>query len=108
MHSKVIVGVFALASYGLAHDHWINHKELHDPITHQWCCNDNDCRAEEVVEKPEGVLVSNGELISWDRVIWDSPDGKWWRCHDMMAGNGVPLHDVTRCLIGPHTPVARR
>jgi hypothetical protein len=89
-----------LLSAALAHDHgpgsWINNERIRDPVTGEWCCNLVDCR-----EEPDNVepvtdgyrIISTGEVIPRERVIWRSPGG-WWRCRNLATG-------ATRCLIGP-------
>ncbi len=75
---------------------WINNQRLTDPETKQWCCNLHDCRDETTnVRGVEGgyLIVSTGEVIPRERVIWKSPGG-WWRCRNLSDGS-------TRCLIGP-------
>jgi hypothetical protein len=81
-----------------AHDHWINSLGLVDPVSRTSCCSANDdCFEVErggVREVQGGFFVQQtGEVIAIERIIWKSPDGKWWRCH---YKNGL-----TRCLIGP-------
>jgi hypothetical protein len=68
-------------------------------VTKEWCCNDIDCQEEpgnvEAVE--DGYrIVSTGEVIPRERVIWRSPGG-WWRCRYL----GGEKAGMTRCLIGP-------
>lgn len=83
-----------------AHDHgagsWINHQNLRDPVTDQWCCDERDTREEtDNVRAVEGgyLIISTGEVIPRERVIWRSPGG-WWRSRNLSDG-------TTRCLIGP-------
>lgn len=88
--------LWSILSPSYAHDHWISRQKLTDPITGQWCCNEYDTFEEtENVEKVNGGyrIISTGEFISDDRVIWKSPGG-WWRSRNL--GDGT-----TRCLIGP-------
>jgi hypothetical protein len=83
-----------------AHDHgsgsWINHQQLKDPQTGQWCCDERDTREEnDNIRAVEGgyLIISTGEVIPKERVIWRSPGG-WWRSRNLSDG-------TTRCLIGP-------
>lgn len=96
----LIAGPVSLA---YAHDHgpgaWINMERLTDPVTREWCCNEHDCREEpDNVEPVEGGyrIISTGEVIPHERVIWRSPGG-WWRCRYM----GGERAGQTRCLIAP-------
>ena len=78
-----------------AHDHWISRENLRDPVTGLWCCDERDTREENdnVRAVPGGYLIiSTGEVIPNERVIWRSPGG-WWRSRNL--GDGT-----TRCLIG--------
>jgi hypothetical protein len=88
-------------TFAAAHDHWINHLRLTDPLSGQWCCNDMDCeavRAAGIAEQQDGYLVmETGEVIGKERVIWKSQDGLWWRCRYTNGSNA----GRTRCLIGP-------
>lgn len=81
-----------------AHDHWISRAQLVDPISGQWCCNHIDCepvRIGGLHEQDGGYLVSEtGEQIPYRRIIWQSQDGQWWRCRNLLTNK-------TRCLIGP-------
>lgn len=81
----------------VSHEHWINLEKLHDPVTKVWCCDETDCFAQpagEVTPAPGGYSIKKtGELFPASRVLWRSPDGKWWRCG----------FAKTRCLIGPPT-----
>jgi hypothetical protein len=79
-----------------AHDHWINYEHLTDPVSGEWCCNENDCHpVNDVKEVPGGYSV-RGEFIPEARVIWKSRDGRWWQCqHPYGEKQGK-----TRCLIG--------
>ena len=88
------------ASMAHAHDHgsgsWINHQNLRDPQTGQWCCDERDTQEENdnVEAVPGGYLIkSTGEIIPKERVIWRSPGG-WWRSRNLSD-------NTTRCLIGP-------
>jgi hypothetical protein len=100
----LLAASLALAATGaLAHDHgygsWINNERLTDPRTGEWCCSTHDCREEpdNVEAVPDGYrILSTGEVIPRDRVIWRSPGG-WWRCR-YMSGERAGR---TRCLIGP-------
>jgi hypothetical protein len=80
-----------------AHDSWINLNGLTDPVTKHWCCNHDDCNAEPVREVIGGYQVQTGEVIPFSRILWKSPDGRWWRCRFL---SGVQAGQ-TRCLIGP-------
>jgi hypothetical protein len=92
-------------SVGLGHDagegSWMNHLSLLDPVTHQWCCNEQDCAPVPtggVLERADGMLVvETGEVIARERIIWRAPDGRWWRCRNLGGENA----GMTRCLIGP-------
>ena len=80
-----------------AHELWINRERLVDPVTKRWCCDSTDCFAQpagSVKAVPGGYQTSTGEVFPGNRVLWRSPDGKWWRC-----GYGKKA----RCLIGPPT-----
>jgi hypothetical protein len=49
------------------------------------------------------TIEETGEHIPYERVIWQSEDGAWWRCRNLQS-------NLTRCLIGPpgstlHTPL---
>lgn len=91
----ILTAGLALARPALSHEHWINRENLHDPVSRAWCCDETDCfpqPAGAVVPAPGGFKIeATGELIARERVIWRSPDGKWWRCGAL----------ETRCLIGP-------
>lgn len=93
----VLVGIAA----ALAHDHWINHSRLVDPVTNEWCCNEHDCDlidAGGVVEQNgDYFIVETQETFPAARVIWKSGDGRWWRCRYLGGENA----GKTRCLIGP-------
>jgi len=81
MRLAIIAVALAAALPALAHDHWLN--TMQDPKSGDWCCGENDCQEEHdnIREVRRGYLViSTGEVIPADRVIWKSPDGKWWRC----------------------------
>lgn len=93
--AALLGGFLCLPAYG--HDSWINRNGLTDPVTKHWCCNEHDCEAERVREVMGGYMVSTGEVIPMSRVLWNSPDGRWWRCR-FMSGSDV---GKTRCLIGP-------
>jgi hypothetical protein len=89
------VAVMAVAQ-SRAHDHWIQHQNLRDPVTNQWCCDERDTQEEtdNIEAVPGGYLVkSTGEIIPKERVIWRSPGG-WWRSRNLSD-------NTTRCLIGP-------
>lgn len=87
-----------MSGSALSHDHWINDKHLSDPISRQWCCNEEDCQPVEaggVREQGGGyTIMETGEAIPYTRVIWKSEDGRWWRCRNAQ-------NNSTRCLIGP-------
>ncbi len=82
----------------LAHDSWISRSRLFDPLSRQWCCNEHDCApvdANGVREENGGYRIGEtGENIPYSRVIWQSEDGRWWRCRNL-------VNNATRCLIGP-------
>ncbi len=82
------------SSFATAHDSWISRNRLTDPASGEWCCNHIDCREEKVSETAGGYRVETGETIPYQRVIWKSQDGHWWRCRNMST-------NATRCLIGP-------
>lgn len=94
----------AAAYVALAHDHgpgsWINHQNLHDPVTKEHCCNLNDCQEEpdnvRALGSGDYLILNTQEVFPAKRVIWRSPGG-WWRCRYMIG----PLAGKTRCLIGP-------
>lgn len=106
---KYVLGVLALTAMvgvAMAHDHgpgsWINNQRLNDPVSKEGCCNLNDCREEtDNVAAVDGgfLIISTGEVIAHERVIWRSPGG-WWRCRYL--GPMLPKRPGdTRCLIGP-------
>ena len=91
-----VIAMLFIIGPGLAHDHWISREKLTDPVTSQWCCDEKDTREENdnVRAVPGGYLIiSTGEIIAKERVIWRSPGG-WWRSRNLSDGS-------TRCLIGP-------
>src|SRR6266705_6497 len=85
-----VAGVLAAASLlamplpAPAHDHWINDQRLTDPMSGEWCCNEQDCAPEPagaVRETSAGYLiVATGETIPFARAIPRSADGRFWRC----------------------------
>jgi hypothetical protein len=97
---RLIAIAFALlgTSSAAAHDSWINRSRLVDPVSGQWCCNHLDCAeipADGLREVSGGFSVAaTGEIIPYNRVIWSSQDGAWWRCRNLQ-------NNSTRCLIGP-------
>lgn len=101
--SILVAAILLLVAMALsfAHTHgegsWINQQKLVDPESKEWCCNEIDCRPEEVKPVDGGYLVETGEVIPAHRVLWKSPDGRWWRCRYMSWATGK----LTRCLIGP-------
>ena len=104
MRAFLCVALVACSSLALAHDHgpgsWINNERITDPVTKEWCCSTDDCQEEPTnVQAAAGgfTIISTGELIPTERVIWRSPGG-WWRCRYMP---GHYLAGKTRCLIGP-------
>jgi hypothetical protein len=97
---RLIAALFLLlgGSFAVAHDTWISRNRLTDPQSGEWCCNHIDCAmvpAGGVSESSGGYLVGEtGEVIPYQRIIWKSQDGVWWRCRNMRT-------NATRCLIGP-------
>lgn len=93
-----IVAHVLLARPANAHDSFISKKRLHDPSSKEWCCNHIDCAAVPVggiAEYGRGYLVTETrEVIPYARVLWESDDGRWWRCRNLDT-------NATRCLIGP-------
>ncbi len=93
----VLFGLLA-SSFAVAHDHWISGNRMTDPLSGEWCCNHIDCTAVPtggVNEVTGGYSVAEtGEMIPYQRVIWRSQDGAWWRCRNLRT-------NATRCLIGP-------
>jgi len=93
----VLLGLLA-SSFAAAHDHWISRNRMVDPQSGEWCCNHIDCDRVPtggVREIFGGYLVGEtGETIPYQRVIWKSEDGVWWRCRNLRT-------NATRCLIGP-------
>ena len=93
----VLLGLLA-SSLAAAHDHWISANRMIDPLSGEWCCNHIDCAAVPaggVNEVHGGYSVAEtGETIPYQRVIWRSQDGAWWRCRNLRT-------NATRCLIGP-------
>ena len=91
--------VLALMAWSVAdaHDHWINHAGLTDPVSGQWCCNQFDCTpvpAGGIRSTATGYLVvETGEEIPSTRLL-PSQDGTFWRCRNRQS-------NTTRCLIGP-------
>lgn len=97
---RLILPIFVLLglSTAAAHDSWINRNRLTDPVSGEWCCNRYDCAevpAGGVRESAGGYFVAETrETIPYQRVIWRSEDGQWWRCRNLRT-------NATRCLIGP-------
>ena len=97
---RLLTTVFVVlsGSFAVAHDSWINRNRLTDPASGEWCCNHIDCAevpAGGVRESSGGYFISETtETIPYQRVIWKSQDGSWWRCRNMKTNS-------TRCLIGP-------
>jgi len=85
-------------SFATAHDSWISRNRLTDPASGEWCCNQFDCAEvpkNGLTESGTGYVVAEtGEMIPYQRIIWKSQDGGWWRCRNMRT-------NATRCLIGP-------
>lgn len=102
----IIAALFVLSRSALPHEHskdgaWIGKANLHDPKSGDWCCNENDCDpvpADGLAEEFGGYRIKvSGELWPDDRVLWKTPDGRWWRCRHTF-GEKIGL---TRCLLGP-------
>jgi hypothetical protein len=108
----VAVWVMLLASSSVhlaeAHgDHqWIANGDLHDPVSGQWCCGDNDCH---VVDDAAVIYVGKGyyvrerndsgfEFIEEQRALPLSPDGRIHRC---VEHGYVDDAVYTRCFIVP-------
>ena len=97
---RLLATLFVLlgGSLAAAHDSWISRNRLTDPTSGEWCCNHVDCAevpAGGLAEKPGGYEVAEtGEVIPYQRIIWKSQDGGWWRCRNVRT-------NATRCLIGP-------
>ena len=108
----VAVWVMLLASLSVdlaeAHgDHqWIANGDLHDPVSGQWCCGDNDCH---VVDDAAVIYVGTGyyvrerndsgfEFIEEQRALPLSPDGRIHRC---VEHGYVDDAVYTRCFIVP-------
>jgi hypothetical protein len=108
----VAVWVMLLASLSVdlaeAHgDHqWIANGDLHDPVSGQWCCGDNDCH---VVDDAAVIYVGKGyyvrerndsgfEFIEEQRALPLSPDGRIHRC---IEHGYVDDAVYTRCFIVP-------
>ncbi|MEA2934833.1 MAG: hypothetical protein QOD74_1479 [Variibacter sp.] len=94
----VTVFVVSSASLALGHDHWISQNRMLDPVSGEWCCNHIDCAAVPsggVKESSGGYFVAEtAETIPYQRILWGSQDGAWWRCRNLRT-------NATRCLIGP-------
>jgi hypothetical protein len=94
----IVAFVLLTGSFALAHDHWISQNRMTDPVSGEWCCNQIDCAAlpkDGIGEVSGGYLVSETrEVIPYTRIIWNSQDGRWWRCRNLS-------NNKTRCLIGP-------
>lgn len=92
-----------------AHDHgpgsWINLRGLKDPLTKHRCCDRRDCipiAQDGIVEQSGGYLITEtSERWPYSRVLWESQDGRWWRCVYMADQNPIHRRGQTRCLIGP-------
>jgi|RhiMetStandDraft_4_1073278.scaffolds.fasta_scaffold52337_3 hypothetical protein len=89
----------------IAHDDnhesdWVNEANLKDPLSGVHCCGKDDCHpvpAGGIEERGNGYLdKETGDLVPKERVIWKSPDGRWWHC---LWQWDQPKQ--TRCLIGP-------
>lgn len=85
-----LVGLLSLTFPTEGHDPFTG---LKDPWSKEWCCNGSDCKPTKVWITPAGIETMWGEVFEQSRVIWQSPDGLWYRC-------GVP-NGKSRCLIGP-------
>ncbi len=94
----LVAFVLLTGSFALAHDHWISNARMTDPQSGEWCCNHIDCAAVPaggVRESGGGYQIAEtSETIPYQRVIWKSQDGLWWRCRNLST-------NATRCLIGP-------
>ncbi len=106
----VWVMLLALFSVHLAEAHgdhqWIANGDLHDPVSGQWCCGDNDCH---VVDDAAVIYVGTGyyvrerndsgfEFIEEQRALPLSPDGRIHRC---VEHGYVDDAVYTRCFIVP-------
>jgi len=64
-------------------EHWINREHRTNPVTKQWCCNDQDCKpipALDVQITTAGFrLKSTGEEIP-DAEAQQSSDAEFWVC----------------------------
>lgn len=96
-----LLALLLLISPAMAHDtgpgSWINSGGFRDPQSGEHCCNLHDCRAEAVREVSGGYATDGGDVVPYSRVIWNSADGRWWRCR-YLGGEKI---GKTRCLIGP-------
>lgn len=96
-YGATAAGLLLLIVPALAHDSWISRQRIVDPVTGEWCCNLHDCQVEAVREVSGGYSTAGGDVVPFSRVIWKSPDGRWWRCRYL----GGEKAGKTRCLIGP-------
>lgn len=99
---RVFLALILLTTPAYAHDHWINHAQLRDPISRVHCCTPgHDCPVIPhggIREVISGYWIAETyETIPHIRVIWESPDGRWYRC-PYLGQNGK---GQTKCLIGP-------
>jgi hypothetical protein len=91
---------------GLARAHegeqWINDKQLHDPISREFCCGPQDCRilpdeAVEIVPGGYQVVIDGGtNFVPENRTLPFSPDGHYHIC---VVKNDQLEH--IRCFITP-------
>ena len=93
--------LLALVSPSRAHDTWISHDELTNPVTHEWCCGRGDCGI--VLPAPKAsaagwaihgdvIIDINGRRARVDEVVpyneaLPSLDGNFWRCHTVESKN---------------------
>lgn len=80
---------------------WIQNGGFKDPQSGQVCCGESDCKPVPdygITQTEGGYYISESrEFFPTNRVLWQSRDGRWWRCAPWE--NGQQLR--TRCLIGP-------
>ncbi len=96
-----VFAFLALVYPSRAHDSWISRDGLKNPVNQGWCCGRGDCgmvmpapqataagwaiHGEEIIDI-SGRQVRVDEVVPYNEVL-PSPDGYFWRCHDVESLN---------------------
>jgi hypothetical protein len=100
---SIALALFVSTQVAFAHDDWISRHQFSDPMSHAWCCDEQDCfpLAQEAVRIIGNGFVVDGQYFIARQRVLPSSDGQYWACFNSEGRGPHDREKGVRCFFAP-------